>query len=369
MRKSDKIKNFKKVNLLTEQRYLQSKGLLKEFDSLGSMGEGSLGVSGPEIDIDGITDSLVATMLHGGDDNTVYLRAKDSLVDSDEQVKGEFYNMLADKMEANNLTNQAQQYRSIAQQFSNGVEEPKDELDEYDYRRFDQNYGTLEKDRKEKINQFGKDRQATYGIKMKGLNTDLTAFLSPRLSSDIYCRGMLETHRIPNLNDALSFGNKLYTQQHNNGNKPFYTGKDDETYKFFMHQAYDIFDIDLKGDSAFIKGYKDIDGAKLKFTLPNTLVNYKTNRGDTNQETKDMLDLVTIGTLVKNNDKINPPFTYKVYGIKTELGLIPSSPQDAIKLINIIKETIKNKYKFEMNKLFISDVIIEKQAFSKGNFR
>jgi hypothetical protein len=117
MRKSDKIKNFKKVNLLTEHRYLQSKGLLKEFDSLGSMGEGSLGVSGPEIDIDGITDSLVATMLHGGDDNTIYLRAKDSLVDSDEQVKGEFYNMLADKMEANNLTNQAQQYRSIAQQF------------------------------------------------------------------------------------------------------------------------------------------------------------------------------------------------------------------------------------------------------------
>jgi hypothetical protein len=100
MRKSDKIKNFKKVNLLTEHRYLQSKG-----------------ITGPEIDIDGITDSLVATTLHGGDDNTVYLRAKDSLVDSDEQVKGEFYNVLADKMEANNLSNQAKQYRSIAQQF------------------------------------------------------------------------------------------------------------------------------------------------------------------------------------------------------------------------------------------------------------
>ena len=100
MRKSDKIKNFKKVNLLTEHRYLQSKG-----------------ITGPEIDIDGITDSLVATTLHGGDDNTIYLRAKDSLVDSDEQVKGEFYNMLADKMEANNLSNQAKQYRSIAQQF------------------------------------------------------------------------------------------------------------------------------------------------------------------------------------------------------------------------------------------------------------
>ena len=100
MRKSDKIKNFKKVNLLTEHRYLQSKG-----------------ITGPEIDIDGITDSLVATTLHGGDDNTVYLRAKDSLVDSDEQVKGEFYNVLADKMEANNLSNQAKQYRRIAQQF------------------------------------------------------------------------------------------------------------------------------------------------------------------------------------------------------------------------------------------------------------
>jgi hypothetical protein len=113
MRKSDKLKNFKKVNLLTEQRYLQSKG-----------------ITGPEIDIDGITDSLVATTLHGGDDSTVYLRAKDSLVDSDEQVKGEFYNMLADKMEANNLSNQAQQYRSIAQQFRNELDAPHDELEE-----------------------------------------------------------------------------------------------------------------------------------------------------------------------------------------------------------------------------------------------
>ena len=102
--------------------------------------------------------------------------------------------------------------------------------------------------------------------------------------------------------------------------------------------------------------------------LPNTLVNYKTNRGDTNQETKDMLKLVTIGTLVKNNDKINPPFTYKVEGINIELGLIPSSPQDAIKLIEIIKAAIKKAYPFKLNELFISDVIIEKQAFSKGRF-
>jgi MOSC domain-containing protein YiiM len=100
MRKIDKIKNFKKVNLLTEQRYFESKG-----------------ISGPEIDIDGITDSLVATTMHGGDDNTVYLRAKDSLADSNDQVKGEFYTMLANKMDANNLTSQAQQYRSITQQF------------------------------------------------------------------------------------------------------------------------------------------------------------------------------------------------------------------------------------------------------------
>jgi hypothetical protein len=30
MRKSDKLKNLKKVNLLTEQKYLQSKGLVSE---------------------------------------------------------------------------------------------------------------------------------------------------------------------------------------------------------------------------------------------------------------------------------------------------------------------------------------------------
>lgn len=332
MRRFDKNVNIEKANLLVERRYLEAKGLINEGHFADPMSKGT------KIKFNGRDAEVIAFEANPYQEVSYTIKYDDN--DEQDHIVGGDKNI----------------------KLNDGV------LDEYDYRRFDQNYGTLEKDRKEKINQFGKDRQATYGIKMKGLNTDLTAFLSPRLSSDIYCRGMLETHRIPNLNDALSFGNKLYTQQHNNGNKAFYTGKDDETYKFFMHQAYDIFDIDLKGDSAFIKGYKDIDGAKLKFTLPNTLVNYKTNRGDTNQETKDMLDLVTIGTLVKNNDKINPPFTYKVYGIKTELELIPSSPQDAIKLINIIKETIKNKYKFEMNKLFISDVIIEKQAFSKGNF-
>ena len=115
MRKSDKKKNFLKVNLLAEQRYLQSKGIITEM------------FSGPEIDIDGITTSLVRTTLHGGDDSTVYLRAKETLVDSNNQVKGEFYTMLANKMEANNLSNQAQQYRSIAQQYTIGSQSELEE--------------------------------------------------------------------------------------------------------------------------------------------------------------------------------------------------------------------------------------------------
>jgi hypothetical protein len=150
MRKSDKIKNFKKVNLLTEQRYLQTKNIITESSYYG-MDESGLGISGSEIDIDGITDALVATTLHGGDDNTVYLRAKDSLADSNDQVKGEFYTMLANKMDANNLTSQAQQYRSIAQQFQGELEEGMfsnmfdrgdnskneaiNEVDRYDFKR------------------------------------------------------------------------------------------------------------------------------------------------------------------------------------------------------------------------------------------
>lgn len=114
MRRFDKKKNIANANLLAESRYLASKGLISEM------------FSGAEIDIDGITDALVATTLHGGDDNTVYLRAKDSLVDSDDKVKSDFYNMLAAKMEANNLTNQAQQYRSIAQQYIGGLQEEEE---------------------------------------------------------------------------------------------------------------------------------------------------------------------------------------------------------------------------------------------------
>ena len=121
MRKSDKKKNLQKVNLLAEQRYLKSKGIISEM------------FSGSEIDIDGITTSLVLTTLQGGDDATVYMRAKDSLVDSSDKVKGEFYNMLANKMEWSDLTNLAQQYRSIAKQYTLGLQEEQEQEEGDDF--------------------------------------------------------------------------------------------------------------------------------------------------------------------------------------------------------------------------------------------
>ena len=105
MRRFDKIKNIRLVNCLNEQNYLKNKGTISEM------------FSGPTIDIDGITDSLVTTTLQGGDDNTVYSRAKDSLSDADSQIKAKFYKMLSDKMKANNLIRQSQEYSSIAQQY------------------------------------------------------------------------------------------------------------------------------------------------------------------------------------------------------------------------------------------------------------
>ena len=229
-------------------------------------------------------------------------------------------------------------------------------LDEYDYNKFDRTYGTLEKDRKEKINQFGKDRQFRDGIRLKSLEGNIKAALSPVLSKDISCRHF-KTHAIPDLVDTLSLAAKIYA---GNVNTPINTFDDDRVKKFFDYKAYEIFNIESVNGNPVIKGYKkEIGQVELESRLPNTLINF----GETSN-----IEIVTIGTFIPNNDKVNPPFTYKVEGINIELGLIPSSPQDAIKLIEIIKAAIKKAYPFKLNELFISDVIIEKQAFSKGRF-
>jgi len=107
MRAIDKKINLKNANILAEQRYIESKKMLNEIGSI--------------IDIDGVTDSLVNTTLKTRDDSFVYLMAKKTLADSDNKIKHEFYTVLAKKMDANNLTSQAQTYRMLAQQYQSDL--------------------------------------------------------------------------------------------------------------------------------------------------------------------------------------------------------------------------------------------------------
>ena len=105
MRRFDKNINIGKANLLAEQRYLESKGILKEM------------ISGPTIDIEGVTDSLVNTISSEGDNETVYQQIKKTLADSNSEVKYEFYITLANKLDAKNLSKESQSYRMIANSF------------------------------------------------------------------------------------------------------------------------------------------------------------------------------------------------------------------------------------------------------------
>jgi len=319
MRKSDKLKNFKKVNLLVEQRYLESKGIVTESHFADPMSKGT------KIKFNGRDAEVIAFEANPRQEVSYTIKYDDN--GEEDQIVG------GDKR----------------------IKLNESDLDEYDYNKFDRTYGTLEKDRKEKILQFGKDRQFRDGIRLKSLEGNIKAVLSPVLSKDISCR-YFKTHAIPDLVDTLSLAAKIYA---GNVNTPINTFDDDRVKKFFDYKAYEIFNIEYVNSNPVIKGYKEIAQVVLESRLPNTLINF----GNTQN-----IEIATIGTFIPNNDKVNPPFTYKVEGIKIELGLIPSSPQDAIKLIEIIKAAIKEAYPFGLNKLFISDVIIEKQAFSKGKF-
>jgi hypothetical protein len=118
MRKIDKKLNLQKVNLLTEQRYLISKGIITEN-------------AGPTTDIEGVTDSLFKRYLYAiengedvaGVDATVYDLMNKTLSGhnaSPETKKAMFLTMSEKLKNSNNpkLAMYAQAYNSIGRSFN-----------------------------------------------------------------------------------------------------------------------------------------------------------------------------------------------------------------------------------------------------------
>ena len=98
MRKIDKKKNIAKANLLTEQRYLESKGLLKE--------------NGPEVDIDGVSDYFVNQIKSKGED---YVGLKDAIHKTaygDEQTIRAIYSAIGEKLKGGEFDSIGQAYTS-----------------------------------------------------------------------------------------------------------------------------------------------------------------------------------------------------------------------------------------------------------------
>ena len=98
MRRFDKITNIEKANLLSEQRYLESKGLLKE--------------NGPMVDIDGVSDFFTKQIELKGED---YLGLKDAIYKTaygDEQTIRAIYSAIGEKLKGGQFDSIGQAYTS-----------------------------------------------------------------------------------------------------------------------------------------------------------------------------------------------------------------------------------------------------------------
>ena len=109
MRRFDKIKNLKKANLLAEQRYLTSKGVLKE--------------NGPIVDIDGVSDYFVSQIQQKGED---YMGLKDAIYKTaygDESTVRAIYSAIGEKLKGG-------EFDSVGQAYSSPMLGVNEELDE-----------------------------------------------------------------------------------------------------------------------------------------------------------------------------------------------------------------------------------------------
>ena len=98
MRRFDKKKNIVKANLLTEQRYLKSKGILNE--------------NGPIVDIDGVSDYFVNQIKIKGED---YMGLKDEIIKTahgDEQTIRAIYSAIGEKLKGGEFDRVGQAYTS-----------------------------------------------------------------------------------------------------------------------------------------------------------------------------------------------------------------------------------------------------------------
>lgn len=98
MRRIDKKLNLQKVNMLTEQRYLQSKGLLKE--------------NGPTVDIDGVSDYFVNQIKLKGED---YMGLKDEInktARGDEETIRTIYSAIGNKLKGGEFGSIGKAYTS-----------------------------------------------------------------------------------------------------------------------------------------------------------------------------------------------------------------------------------------------------------------
>ena len=112
MRKSDKLKKLKQVNLIIENNYLKSKGFVNE--------------NGPTIDIDGISDYFANQIKEKGED---YIGFKDQITktaNGDESIIRSIYSAIGEKLKGGASDSIGQAYSSSML----GVSESEDNSEE-----------------------------------------------------------------------------------------------------------------------------------------------------------------------------------------------------------------------------------------------
>jgi len=230
--------------------------------------------------------------------------------------------------------------------------ESKGLVNEYDRGQFDSKYYNLDKERKEKLIDYSKERQIRDGLKFKGLNQKYEYYF---LKDDINIYYFKDNEIEPLITTMRNLGDffKEYNPDFGSSNLSYLIQK----YKI----RPEFVDFDKKN-------LKDSIKLTVRGSINNVLAPSLFNDGELS------FDIDMVGNLKKQSDKYTPPFILDITTIQVrsmsggDRGvIIPIDAKNAIMFNNIIKDKILEIYgKFDFNNpIFIKDVKIDRNATVK----
>ena len=218
------------------------------------------------------------------------------------------------------------------------------ELNEYDRETFDSKYGNLPTDRKNKIMDYSKERQIKNGISFTS-DKDHVLYITP---SDISISTTSSYNTIDKFINTMKNASKICSGKYKSSDgKIDYEGLHND----FKGVDFTIFDKNLIGINPSIKNftlYLDINNVVSGQSGNERVVGYVS------------------GTLVKLEDKYNPPFEFNIDSIGmsyASMKVLPTSQKDNVRFIKGLQDAIISEFNNPREYLYIKTVKIDRNSF------